>query len=229
MIQRPNPPLEGGWPHAERRLSPRRSPLLKRSMDLILATTALLLILPFLAVISLLIKIDSRGPVFFRQIRVGAGARPFCIYKFRTMVEDAEKLKPSLVHLNKHLREHGDARMFKIPRDPRTTHVGTFLRRYALDELPQLINVVKGEMSLVGPRPLIEEEDRYVTDWARMRLQVRPGITGPWQVQGASEIPFGEMIRLDHSYVTNSSLRGDLRILLETLPAVLRHGDGSAR
>jgi lipopolysaccharide/colanic/teichoic acid biosynthesis glycosyltransferase len=206
-----------------------RSLLLKRSADLVLATTALLLILPLLAVISLLIKIDSRGPVFFRQMRVGARARPFCIYKFRTMVDDAERLKPSLVHLNRHLREHGDPRMFKIPRDPRTTHFGTFLRRYALDELPQLINVIKGEMSLVGPRPLIEEEDRHVTDWARIRLEVRPGITGLWQAQGASEIPFGEMIRLDHSYVTNWSLRGDLRILLETLPAVFRHGDGCTK
>jgi lipopolysaccharide/colanic/teichoic acid biosynthesis glycosyltransferase len=126
-----------------------------------------------------------------------------------------------VAHLNKHLQPGGDSRMFKIENDPRVTRVGGFLRRYSLDELPQLLNVIKGEMSLVGPRPLILDEDRHVTDWARRRLDLKPGLTGPWQVLGRDDIPFEEMIRLDYSYVSTWSLAEDLRLLARTLPVLV--------
>jgi exopolysaccharide biosynthesis polyprenyl glycosylphosphotransferase len=198
----------------------RSSRLLKRSMDLVLATAALVLLAPVFGVIALLIRLDSRGPFFFRQVRMGARDRTFRIFKFRTMVADADARKHEVAHLNMHITD--DPRMFKIPNDPRVTPIGAFLRRYSLDELPQLINVVKGEMSLVGPRPLILEEDRHVAEWARKRLNLRPGVTGLWQVLGRSDIPFDEMIRLDYLYVTNWSLWNDLRLLFQTVPALTR-------
>jgi lipopolysaccharide/colanic/teichoic acid biosynthesis glycosyltransferase len=145
----------------------------------------------------------------------------FRIFKFRSMRDDAESVKASLGHLNKHVGESGP-HMFKIPNDPRVTRVGRVLRRYSLDELPQLINVLRGEMSLVGPRPLILDEDQYVSDWARRRLDLRPGITGLWQVLGRDDIPFEEMTRLDYVYVTNWSFWGDLRLMLRTIPVLLR-------
>jgi lipopolysaccharide/colanic/teichoic acid biosynthesis glycosyltransferase len=127
-----------------------------------------------------------------------------------------------VAHLNMHTRNGGDPRMFKIPNDPRVTKLGAFLRRTSIDELPQMINVVKGEMSLVGPRPLILDEDRHVAQWARKRMDLKPGITGLWQVLGRSEIPFEEMTKLDYLYVTNWSLSEDLRLIVRTLPALLR-------
>jgi len=198
----------------------RSSRLLKRGMDLAIAAAALLLLAPVFGLIGLLIRLDSGGPVFFRQIRMGAKDRTFRIFKFRTMAADADDRKHEVAHLNMHIT--GDPRMFKVPNDPRVTPIGAFLRRYSLDELPQLLNVVKGEMSLVGPRPLILEEDRHVAEWARKRLNLRPGVTGLWQVLGRSEIPFDEMIRLDYLYVTNWSLWNDLRLLFQTVPAVAR-------
>lgn len=200
----------------------RSSRLLKRTMDLAFAAGGLVLFAPLLLVIALAIKLDSKGPVFFRQVRMGAGERTFRIYKFRTMVVDADSLKHEVASLNMHLRNGGDPRMFKIPDDPRLTRVGRVLRRYSLDELPQLLNVLTGEMSLVGPRPLILDEDQHVVEWARKRLTLKPGATGLWQVLGASEIPFNEMTKLDYIYVTNWSLWGDLRLVFRTLPAVLR-------
>jgi lipopolysaccharide/colanic/teichoic acid biosynthesis glycosyltransferase len=194
--------------------------LLKRSLDLTAATLGCFLLAPIFLVVAVLIKLDSRGPVFFRQVRMGAGNKPFRVYKFRTMVADAEKLKPEIAHLNMH--SGGDARMFKAPEDPRITRVGRFLRRWRIDELPQLLNVLLGRMSLVGPRPLILEEDQHVENWARRRLDLKPGITGLWQVLGASDIPFEEMTKLDYLYVTNWSLREDLRLILLTLPALTR-------
>ena len=196
------------------------SRLLKRPMDLVIATVALVVLAPFLALVAIAIKLDSRGPVFFRQIRRRGGERTFRIYKFRTMVADAERRKREVAHLNQHAS--GDPRMFKVPDDPRVTPVGRLLRRFSLDELPQLINVVNGEMSLVGPRPLILDEDRFVTDWKRTRLDLKPGITGLWQVLGRSEIPFEEMTKLDYLYVTNWSLWGDLLLLFRTVPTVFR-------
>ena len=175
---------------------------------------------PVFVAVAICIKVDSRGPVFFRQVRMGAGDRTFRVFKFRTMVVDAEQRKADVAHLNMH--QNDDPRMFKIPNDPRVTRVGGFLRRSRIDELPQLLNVLSGEMSLVGPRPLILDEDRHVQRWARARLRLKPGMTGLWQVLGASDIPFDEMTKLDYVYVTNWSLREDLRLILLTLPALAR-------
>jgi exopolysaccharide biosynthesis polyprenyl glycosylphosphotransferase len=196
------------------------SKLLKRSLDLAGAIAGLILLAPLFAVAAACIKLDSRGPVFFRQVRMGAGERAFRVFKFRTMVNDAETRKDEVAHLNMHVND--DPRMFKVPNDPRVTGVGAFLRRSRIDELPQLINVIRGEMSLVGPRPLILDEDQYVERWARRRLKLKPGMTGLWQVLGASDIPFDEMTKLDYLYVTNWSLREDLRLILLTLPALAR-------
>jgi exopolysaccharide biosynthesis polyprenyl glycosylphosphotransferase len=200
----------------------RSSRLLKRGLDLVVATAALVLLAPVLVGIAIAIKLDSRGPVMFRQTRRGKSEGVFRIYKFRTMSVDAEARKHELAHLNMHLAPGGDARMFKIPDDPRVTRVGAFLRRTRLDELPQLFNVVRGEMSLVGPRPIILEEDQYVAGWARRRLDLKPGMTGLWQVLGASDIPFEEMTKLDYRYVTNWSLAEDLRLIMLTIPSILR-------
>ena len=171
---------------------PWSSLLLKRTMDVTLSTVGLVLLAPLLAVAAVAIKLDTRGPVFFRQVRMGQRDRPFLILKLRTMTADADERKHEIAHLNKH--SDGDDRMFKAPHDPRVTRVGRFLRRYSLDELPQLVNVLRGDMSLVGPRPLIPEEDRHVEGWARRRLDLKPGITGLWQVLGSDDIPFGEMV-----------------------------------
>lgn len=205
----------------------RFSRVLKRSMDVILASVGITLLAPVFGVVACLIRLDSPGPVFFRQTRMGGGGKPFRIFKFRTMIVEAEERKAEVSHLNKHAAPGSDSRMFKIPDDPRTTRVGRFLRRYSLDELPQLINVLTGEMSLVGPRPLILDEDRHVGDWARKRLDLRPGMTGLWQVLGRSDIPFDEMVNLDYLYVTTWSLWQDFRLLFRTLPLVLQARGGS--
>jgi exopolysaccharide biosynthesis polyprenyl glycosylphosphotransferase len=202
---------------------PRSSRLLKRTMDITFAAAGLVVLAPVFVLIAALIKQGSRGPVFFRQVRMGAGDRTFRIFKFRTMVDDADIRKGEFAHLNKH--NGRDSRMFKIDDDPRVTGLGRFLRRYSLDEFPQLINVLKGEMSLVGPRPLILDEHQHVKEWAQKRLHLRPGMTGLWQVLGRSEIPFEEMVQLDYKYVTNWSLWNDLGLLLRTVPVVLRHAE----
>lgn len=196
------------------------SRVLKRSLDICAATVGLILLAPLFAVVAVLIKLDSRGPIFFRQVRMGAEERTFRVFKFRTMVADAEQLKPTVAHLNMH--NSVDSRMFKVPDDPRITVLGRSLRRWRIDELPQLLNVVAGSMSIVGPRPLILDEDQHVASWARRRLHLKPGITGLWQVLGASDIPFEEMTKLDYLYVTNWSLREDVRLMLLTLPALSR-------
>ena len=198
----------------------RSSRVLKRTFDVIGATIGLALLSPVLLAAAILIKLDSRGPVFFRQVRAGAGGRPFRIFKFRTMIADAEERKAQVAHLNMHLGE--DPRMFKVPDDPRVTKAGALLRRSRIDELPQLFNVLRGEMSLVGPRPLILDEDQHVRRWARAGLNLKPGITGLWQVLGASDIPFDEMTKLDYLYVTNWSLAEDMRLMLLTLPSLAR-------
>ncbi len=200
----------------------RSSRLLKRLMDILLTTVGLLVLAPLFCLIAVAIKLDSRGPVFFRQARMGCNDSVFTILKFRSMVNDADRLKGDVAHLNKHLLPGGDPRMFKIENDPRLTRVGKFLRRFSLDELPQLLNVMAGQMSLVGPRPLILDEDRYVDSWARRRLDLRPGITGMWQVLGRDDIGFDEMTKLDYLYVTTWSLWRDFEFLLETFPAIVR-------
>jgi exopolysaccharide biosynthesis polyprenyl glycosylphosphotransferase len=203
----------------------RSSRLLKRGMDLVLPVVGLVLLAPLFALIAVLIKLDSRGPVFFRQVRMGAADHTFRIWKFRTMTADADERKVEVAHLNRHAQNGGDPRMFKIESDPRTTRAGRFLRRWLLDELPQLFNVLCGEMSLVGPRPLILEEDGFVDSWRRHRLDLKPGMTGPWQVLGRSDIPFEEMVKLDYLYVTGWSIFNDLKLIFRTLPVVLRAGD----
>ena len=198
----------------------RSSRFLKRAFDLAASIVGLLVLLPLFAAVATGIKLESRGPVFFRQVRRGANGSTFRIYKFRTMVAEAEDRKSEVSHLNMHRSR--DPRMTKIPDDPRVTRLGRVLRRCSIDELPQLINVLKGEMSLVGPRPLILEEDAFVQEWARKRLDLKPGITGLWQVLGRSDIPFDEMTKLDYVYVTNWSLREDIRLILLTIPSLFR-------
>jgi exopolysaccharide biosynthesis polyprenyl glycosylphosphotransferase len=200
----------------------RSSRLLKRTMDIAGSLFGLIVLSPVLLLIAAAIKLDSRGPVLFRQERVGSRNERFKIYKFRTMVVDADARKSEIAHLNMHAAPGGDPRMFKVPDDPRITRVGKVLRRFSLDELPQLLNVLRSEMSLVGPRPLIAEEDRLIYDWARKRLDLKPGVTGLWQVLGASDIPFVEMTKLDYLYVTNWSVAGDIKLVLKTVPSLLR-------
>lgn len=203
----------------------RSSRLSKRGMDIVISLLGLVALAPLFALVAAAVKLEGRGPVFFRQVRMGAGDRTFRIYKFRTMCLGAEEQKRDLVHLNKYARPGGDPRMFKIAGDPRVTRVGRLLRRYSLDEFPQLLNVLRGEMSLVGPRPLILAEDQLVTRWARSRLFLRPGMTGLWQVLGRNEIPFEEMTKLDYLYVTNWSLFNDFKLIARTMPAVVKHRD----
>jgi exopolysaccharide biosynthesis polyprenyl glycosylphosphotransferase len=198
----------------------RSSRLLKRSLDLVLSVVLLVVFAPVLAYAALRIKLESPGPVLFWQERMGSGDKRFRIVKFRTMHFDAEERKAELEHLNKHSED--GPRMFKIPGDPRITPFGRFLRRWSIDELPQLWNVLRGEMSLVGPRPLILAEDENVVGAGRQRLRLTPGVTGLWQVLGRSDIPFREMITLDYLYVTNWSLWGDIKLLARTVPRVLQ-------
>ena len=202
----------------------RSAKVLKRALDVMVSGTALLALLPFLIVWALAIKLDSRGPLFFRQTRVGRDNRRFTLWKFRSMHPDADARKHEVADLNLHSGAPHEC-MFKIREDPRVTRVGRVLRRYSLDELPQLYNVLIGDMSLVGPRPLIEKEAGQVNGRFRHRLSLTPGLTGLWQVNGRSEIPFAEMVSLDYLYVTNWTLSGDVKLLMKTLPAVARgHG-----
>jgi exopolysaccharide biosynthesis polyprenyl glycosylphosphotransferase len=194
---------------------------LKRALDLVAGATAVVLLSPVLAGCAIAIKLDTPGPVLFRQRRVGRNDKPFEVLKFRSMCDGADEQKQAVANLNVH-GAGTEAGMFKIPADPRITRVGAFLRRYSLDELPQLFNILRGEMSFVGPRPLIETEDRQVQGRFRRRLGLTPGLTGLWQVHGRSDIPFQEMVTLDYLYVTNWSLWGDVKLLMRTASAVLR-------
>jgi exopolysaccharide biosynthesis polyprenyl glycosylphosphotransferase len=193
----------------------KSSMILKRGFDVSAAAAGLFVLAPLLGAIALAIKITSPGPVFFRQRRVGRGGGAFDMLKFRTMYDGADGHKKHLVHRNE---ANG---FFKIADDPRVTPIGRWLRRTSLDELPQLINVLRGEMSLVGPRPLIGEEDAQIEGWFRRRLDVTPGMTGAWQVLGSSRIPLSDMITIDYLYRTNWSLWLDVKILLRTVPHVL--------
>ena len=195
---------------------------IKRLMDVILAAAVLLISLPLWFFVVLAIRVSSPGPALFRQLRCGLHGRRFSILKFRTMVVGAEDLQDQVAHLNVM-----DGPVFKAPRDPRITVVGRFLRRFSLDELPQLINVLKGDMSLVGPRPPIPAEvDRYLP-WQRRRLAMKPGLTCLWQVSGRNELDFATWMELDLEYIDHWSLWLDVKILLLTVPAVLR-GRGAA-
>jgi len=194
---------------------PRSARTLKRAMDLFGALVLLIVFAPVMAALMVAIKRDSDGPAFFRQRRVGKGGKTFEIVKFRTMVVGAEARRAELLEMS------ADPNWLLLEEDPRTTRVGRFLRRNSLDELPQLFNVLLGDMSLVGPRPLVPEEDFQVGDWARTRLDLTPGMTGLWQVLGRTTIPFEEMVKLDYLYVTNWSLWGDVKLVLHTFPVVL--------
>jgi exopolysaccharide biosynthesis polyprenyl glycosylphosphotransferase len=190
---------------------------LKRTFDLVVASLILLVLSPLLTVIALLVKMTSRGPVLYRSMRPGLGGRPFTCFKFRTMYENADQRQAELEERN----EAGGA-IFKIRNDPRVTPIGRFLRRWSLDELPQLFNVLRSEMSLVGPRPLPARDYERLDDWHRKRYLVLPGMTGLWQVSGRSELDFDELVRLDFLYLERWSVFLDLAILLRTIPAVVR-------
>jgi exopolysaccharide biosynthesis polyprenyl glycosylphosphotransferase len=193
---------------------------LKRTFDIIGATLLLVLLSPLLLAIAIAVRVSSRGPVFFRSMRRGIAQRPFACLKFRTMHADAEQSQAELEGLNE-----ASGALFKIREDPRLTAIGQLLRRFSLDELPQLVNVLRGEMSLVGPRPLPERDYAMLEDWHRKRYLVLPGITGLWQVSGRSELDFDELVHLDFIYLESWSLALDLTILLKTIPAVfLRRG-----
>jgi len=194
----------------------------KRGLDLMVGCLLLALALPVLALAALAIKATSPGPVLFPQLRCGLNGRRFLMLKLRTMHADAEKRKRELQHLNE-----VSGPVFKIRNDPRITPVGRFLRRFSIDELPQLWNVIRGEMSLVGPRPPIPAEVAHYETFERRRLSMRPGLTCLWQVNGRSEIEFDEWVRLDLQYIDDWSLTQDLRILAQTVPAVLR-GTGAS-
>jgi exopolysaccharide biosynthesis polyprenyl glycosylphosphotransferase len=197
----------------------RSSRLLKRGFDIALTGAGLLVISPLLLAIAAAVRLESRGPILFRQVRVGRNGEHFSIFKFRSMVVDAEAQKDGLRGLN----EAGDG-LFKLTRDPRVTRVGAFLRRTSLDELPQLLNVLRGEMSLVGPRPLVVDEDAQVLGLDRSRLHLTPGMTGPWQILG-SRVAMQEMVGLDYLYVANWSLWLDLKVMLRTVSHVARRGN----
>jgi len=189
---------------------------LKRSMDVAISLLGLFLLLPLFVIVAIAIRLDSPGPVFFRQIRVGKGEKLFSLYKFRSMREGAEEEQEKLMALNE-----ADGVFFKIRDDPRVTRVGRFLRRTSIDELPQLFNVLMGHMSLVGPRPATPAEVQRYQPWHKRRLEVAPGITGLWQVSGRSQLSFDEMVLLDLYYIENWSPLLDVQIMLRTIPKVI--------
>jgi len=191
--------------------------LVKRAVDVGLALLLGIVCLPLAALLAVLIKLSSHGPVLFRQVRCGLSGRPFTFYKLRTMTEDAEERLSEVAHLNEH-----EGPVFKSSHDPRVTRFGRLLRRFSLDEIPQLWNVLKGEMSLVGPRPPLPDEVARYEKWQRRRLSMKPGLTGLWQVSGRSDLPsFDQWMELDLAYIDNWSLTLDAKILLRTIPTVL--------
>jgi exopolysaccharide biosynthesis polyprenyl glycosylphosphotransferase len=196
--------------------------IMKRVVDIVGSAALLLALAPLFAVVAWLIRMDSAGPVFFMQERIGFNKRTFRLIKFRTMVDGADEQQSKLEHLNE---VAGPA--FKIKSDPRITRLGKFLRRFSIDELPQLVNVLKGDMSLVGPRPLpLRDFDRFDTRWHKRRLSVKPGMTCLWQVNGRSNVNFDHWVQMDLEYIDNWSLGLDMKILLKTIPAILK-GSGA--
>jgi len=190
---------------------------LKRMLDLLISMAALVLLFPLFVLTALAIYLENPGPSFYTQTRVGQNGRHFRFYKFRSMVVDADRIKARLAGRN----ESADGVLFKIRKDPRITRVGRIIRKLSIDELPQLVNVLKGDMSLVGPRPPLPQEVVQYTLEQRKRLHIRPGITCIWQVSGRSDIPFADQVRLDLEYIQSADLVADLMILLKTIPAVL--------
>ena len=202
-------------PHDEIRL------LLKRIMDLALAAAAIVVLLPFMVIIALLVRATSRGPAIFRQERCGLNGRRFTFYKFRSMCDNAEELKPALAHLSQRTTA------VKIPNDPRLTPLGRYLRKFSIDEWPQLWNILRGDMSLVGPRPAVPDEVEKYMQWQRRRLRMRPGLTCLWALAGRDKLDFDTWMRMDMQYIDNWSLGLDWKILLLTIPRVLT-GNGAS-
>jgi exopolysaccharide biosynthesis polyprenyl glycosylphosphotransferase len=200
-------------PHDEVRL------LVKRATDIVLATAGIVVLLPFMAIIALLVRLTSRGPAIFRQERCGLNGRKFTFYKFRSMCDNAEELKQSLAHLSQR------SPAVKIPNDPRLTPIGRYLRKFSIDEWPQLWNILRGDMSLVGPRPAVPDEVDQYMQWQRRRLRMRPGLTCLWALAGRDKLDFETWMRMDMQYIDNWSLGLDWKILLLTIPRVLTgHG-----
>lgn len=195
--------------------------LLKRIFDIIFSVSSIVCFAPLLVAIAVAIRLDSRGPAVFKQRRVGKNGKCFTFYKFRSMYNDAERRRREMQHLNE-----VSGPVFKVRNDPRITRVGHILRRLSLDELPQLFNVLKGDMSIVGPRPPLPEEVELYEPWHLRRLAVTPGITCFWQVQGRSKIGFDDWVRMDLEYIARRSLLLDMHIILKTVPAVFS-GDGA--
>jgi exopolysaccharide biosynthesis polyprenyl glycosylphosphotransferase len=195
--------------------------VMKGLFDRCVAGAALVMLSPLMFTLAIAIRLTDSGPAFFTQTRVGKDGRPFKIYKFRTMVVDAERLRSELMASNDH-----DGVLFKLRRDPRVTAIGARLRRWSIDELPQLVNVFRGDMSLVGPRPALPDEAARYADHVRRRLVVRPGLTGLWQVSGRSDLSWEESVRLDLRYVENWSFALDLQILWKTISVIFR-GSGA--
>jgi exopolysaccharide biosynthesis polyprenyl glycosylphosphotransferase len=189
---------------------------MKRLFDIVVSAVALWMLVPLFAVVALLIKLSSRGPILFKQERVGQHGRPFHMLKFRSMVVNAEELKAKLAAQNEM-----SGPVFKMKNDPRVTWIGRFIRKFSIDELPQFINVLRGEMSIVGPRPPVPGEVARYEPWQRRRLSVRPGLTCIWQVSGRNQISFEEWMYLDMQYIDHWSLKDDLSLLLRTVPVVL--------
>jgi exopolysaccharide biosynthesis polyprenyl glycosylphosphotransferase len=188
----------------------------KRAFDFVLSALFLIVFSPLMALVALAIKLTDRGPVFFKQVRVGKGGKEFVCYKFRSMCVDAESKKKMLMHLNE-----ATGPVFKMKHDPRITRVGRFIRRTSLDEFPQFFNVLRGDMSIVGPRPPIPSEVATYTEHQRGRLAVQPGLTCLWQVNGRSNVSFDRWVELDLAYIDNMSFANDVKIVLKTIPAVL--------
>ena len=196
--------------------------IMKRVIDVVGSAALLVALAPLFAVVGWLIRKDSHGRVFFTQERIGFNKRPFRLIKFRTMVDGADHQQSKLEHLNE-----AAGPVFKIKGDPRVTRLGKFLRRFSIDELPQLVNVLKGDMSLVGPRPLpVRDFDRFNTQWHKRRLSVKPGMTCLWQVNGRSNVTFDHWVQMDLEYIDNWSLGLDMKILLKTIPAIMK-GSGA--
>ena len=194
----------------------RTAAAMKRCLDVCVSAVLLVLLAPLMALIAAAVKMDSEGDVFYRQTRVGRDGQRFELIKFRTMIPGADTMTAEL------MAGSMDPDWLILDRDPRVTRVGRLLRRNSLDELPQFLHVLRGEMSLVGPRPLSEHDDKLVHGWGRHRLDLMPGITGHWQVLGRNNIPFKEMVEIDYGYVANWSMLHDLKLLARTIPAVLR-------
>lgn len=191
--------------------------MVKRGIDIAVCVLSLPFVVPIFALIALIIWLQDRGPILYTHDRVGKDERVFRFYKFRSMIRDADRLKDQLAQLN----EHVDPRTFKMKRDPRITPFGRILRRASLDELPQLINILKGDMTLVGPRPPLPREVELYSDEDRRRLKVTPGLTCLWQIRGRSKLAFNEQVRLDIEYIESRSVLRDLEILVQTVPAVV--------